>query len=78
MELDLERRVYVRMEPVPKAVVRVTNLQSATAREGRADCFARRDFRRGDDAQRPAARRAAKVEVPIDTGLRPDEYELAH
>ncbi len=76
MELELERRVFVRKEPPPTAVVHVTNLQPEPLREVKlsvtmsglpAGDFTLTDLKPGEPQS---------IEFPIDTSLRPDQYEL--
>lgn len=76
MELDLERRVFVRREPAPRAVIRVTNLLAEPIPQVRVSAsmwnpggqeFAIQGLKPGE---------AKSVELPIDTSLRPDQYDL--
>ncbi len=76
MELELERRVFVRKEPPPTAVIRLTNLQPEMLRDVRLSVamsgFAGAHFTLTD--LKPG--QARSVEFPIDTSLRPQQYEL--
>ncbi|MHB8972522.1 MAG: LamG domain-containing protein [Pirellulaceae bacterium] len=76
LELELERRVFVRCEPQPKAVIRVTNLRSdplpqlrlSTSLSGYSGQeYVLADLRTGEPQL---------VEMLLDTRLRPDQYEL--
>ena len=76
LELDLERRAFVRYEPEPKAVIRVTNLRSEPLPQVRLTVslsghsgqeFVLADLRTGEPQL---------VEMLFDTRLRPDQYEL--
>jgi hypothetical protein len=76
LELDLERRAFVRYEPEPKAVIRVTNLRSEPLPQVRLTVslsghsgqeFVLADLRTGEPQL---------VEMLLDTHLRPDQYEL--
>jgi hypothetical protein len=75
-ELELQRRVFVRQEPPPRAVIRITNLEPlplhevrliATLSGIRAGDFALHDLKPGEPQS---------VELAIDTSLRPDQYDL--
>ncbi|MBN1854849.1 MAG: hypothetical protein JW829_19100, partial [Pirellulales bacterium] len=76
MELDLERRVFVRKEPPPTAVVHITNLQreplpnvelTATISGLSIGDFTLTDLQPGVPQS---------IKVQLDTSLRPDQYEL--
>lgn len=76
IELDLERRVFVRREAAPKAVIRITSLRpealpqaklTASLAGQKARDFPLTDLKPGEPQS---------VEFLLDTSLRPDHYEL--